>query len=442
MSISIAVKNYLAVESADINIAGITVLSGINGCGKSSIARSLYEVLNGALNFDIHAEEFVSRNLAVLAQSIATAANNLSGIMPRNEANNIVAKCVFIFGKKTFEEKKNVVNEALDGLLKWAESYEKAIPALRTAFFRSAISVLSAAVGDTQPKDESMASFVVLLHRAKDKVAEIEANVVETIASRSNTVFQSVWKRHNGNKGLETKKFNVMENGVPICDTERNIVGLPDSIKRVFYIDSPMAFNETESSRSYWNDLNKYLKREPITDDFEVEDSDGSSGILNGSFKWDEKRNDIVYTQPDGISFDLSKNGATGLKSFVIIRNLYMNGLVDEKTLLIMDEPEAHLHPQWIVRFARFLVLLRKKTKCRLFVSSHSTDMVSSLKYISEKELCESPDFYIAEQDDPYRFVYSFKFIKDDIEPIFEAFNKSFKLEDSFSAGGDDCGKI
>ena len=28
---------------------------------------------------------------------------------------------------------------------------------------------------------------------------------------------------------------------------------------------------------------------------------------------------------------------------------------------MIIDEPEAHLHPQWIVEYARLIVLLHKK---------------------------------------------------------------------------------
>jgi len=54
--------------------------------------------------------------------------------------------------------------------------------------------------------------------------------------------------------------------------------------------------------------------------------------------------------------------------------------------LLIIDEPEAHLHPQWIVEYARILVLLNKKLGVKFMIASHNPDMVSALRYISEKE--------------------------------------------------------
>lgn len=45
-------RDYHAVNEADIEIAGLTVVSGINGCGKSTIARWLNYVVNGLNNYD------------------------------------------------------------------------------------------------------------------------------------------------------------------------------------------------------------------------------------------------------------------------------------------------------------------------------------------------------------------------------------------------------
>lgn len=115
------------------------------------------------------------------------------------------------------------------------------------------------------------------------------------------------------------------------------------------------------------------------------------------------------------------------------MQSLYRKGLINQNTLLILDEPEAHLHPQWIVHFAKFLVMLRKETQCTFLISSHSTDMVSSLKFIAEKELKQKTRYYLADLEDDKRLLYSFKNLNDDIEPIFEKFNKSFRIMDGYS---------
>ncbi|MBP5682218.1 MAG: AAA family ATPase, partial [Bacteroidales bacterium] len=40
------IENYHSISKADIALNGITVLAGINGCGKSTLARWLYYIVN------------------------------------------------------------------------------------------------------------------------------------------------------------------------------------------------------------------------------------------------------------------------------------------------------------------------------------------------------------------------------------------------------------
>ena len=113
----------------------------------------------------------------------------------------------------------------------------------------------------------------------------------------------------------------------------------------------------------------------------------------------------------------------------MLLKSLYL----DENTLLIIDEPEAHLHPQWIVEYARLIILLHKRLGVKFFIASHSTDMVSALRYISEKDKClSSVSYYVAEEDSYKRNSYIFKSLDQDIEPIFESFNKSFKVLEGY----------
>lgn len=36
---------------------------------------------------------------------------------------------------------------------------------------------------------------------------------------------------------------------------------------------------------------------------------------------------------------------STGLKAFVILKQLLINGNVQDKDVIVLDEPEIHLHP-------------------------------------------------------------------------------------------------
>lgn len=40
--VELSVEDFKAVKKADISLNGITVVSGINGCGKSSLSQLLY----------------------------------------------------------------------------------------------------------------------------------------------------------------------------------------------------------------------------------------------------------------------------------------------------------------------------------------------------------------------------------------------------------------
>jgi predicted ATPase len=70
----ITVSNFRAIENADIVLNGITVLSGTNGTGKSTISRLLYEIIDSANNFDDLVLKRLNRRLDkyyVVLESIA-----------------------------------------------------------------------------------------------------------------------------------------------------------------------------------------------------------------------------------------------------------------------------------------------------------------------------------------------------------------------------------
>ena len=128
---------------------------------------------------------------------------------------------------------------------------------------------------------------------------------------------------------------------------------------------------------------------------------------------------------------------ATGFKTFSYLQRLLENGYLNEETLLMIDEPEAHLHPQWIVEFARMLVLLHKVLGLKIMVASHNPDMVSAIHDIANKEgILDHTCFYVARQSDTNRHAFSYEALGHEIGEIFESFNIAIDRIREYGAAG------
>ena len=110
-----------------------------------------------------------------------------------------------------------------------------------------------------------------------------------------------------------------------------------------------------------------------------------------------------VYIRGDEIRFrkkdqEINVNSlATGIKSFAIIQLLIKNNYLNKNKVLILDEPEVHLHPKWQLEMAKIIVEL-VKNGVKVLANSHSPYMIEALKRYSEvEEIEDKTNFYLAE---------------------------------------------
>jgi len=88
-------------------------------------------------------------------------------------------------------------------------------------------------------------------------------------------------------------------------------------------------------------------------------------------------------------------NTAMGIKTFGILQILSKNNYLIKDSILILDEPEVHLHPKWQLKMAELIVLL-VQSGVKILVNSHSPYMIEALQRYSEREKVTA-DFYLAE---------------------------------------------
>ncbi len=79
---------------------------------------------------------------------------------------------------------------------------------------------------------------------------------------------------------------------------------------------------------------------------------------------------------------------------------LLQKGLLNSNTLLIIDEPEVHLHPTWQVKYAEILVRLSKEFAIPIVLTSHSPYFIEALEGYSKKyQYQDLTNFYFAKKN-------------------------------------------
>ncbi|RBQ24631.1 hypothetical protein ALNOE001_00580 [Candidatus Methanobinarius endosymbioticus] len=72
---------------------------------------------------------------------------------------------------------------------------------------------------------------------------------------------------------------------------------------------------------------------------------------------------------------------------------------LDTNSLIIMDEPEVHLHPEWQIELAKIIVLLSKEANMIFYINSHSSQFIESIEaYSKYYGLKNETNFYITEK--------------------------------------------
>ncbi len=89
---------------------------------------------------------------------------------------------------------------------------------------------------------------------------------------------------------------------------------------------------------------------------------------------------------------------STGIKTFAILRVLLERGYIEENGVIVMDEPEVHLHPEWQIRLAEITVLLQKSLDLNIVITTHSVEFLTAIEFFSKKHgVQEKCRFYLTE---------------------------------------------
>ena len=444
------ISDFRAIGNADIILDGITVIAGENGSGKSTISKLLYHTFKVSKDFDIIIIEQLKRKLQPVSSNLKSLMKEYSFLL--NEKEEQVQRVNEIFYHSLSEMSDNdfslelyitAIDESTELIKSIIDDINNSdfVTRMMTMYnFRKGENhaerirkILIDCLPINLRSDVESAELDGIIDYLKNYIKGIYEINAQLIEKRSVVELDNKLDRVFEKNSLKDN-FKLYEHGIEVIDREYDRLMILNLVNETVYIDTPMSIGLPNTGKNYhWDDLNKLLMVESTSVHFDELYHILPDQVMHGNVYFEKKdvyRNRFTFQRNDGTEFNLLEC-ATGVKSFAILQMLLKNGVLNEKTFLIIDEPEVHLHPQWIVEYARFLVVLNREFGVKMLVASHSPDMVSALKYITEKEgKPENLNFYIAEPISG-SYQYNYKHLGIEIEDIFSSYNKSYdKLND------------
>lgn len=436
MNYRITIKDLKSINHADIRIDGITVISGENGSGKSTIGRWLYYLINGMTNYKENVREnFRKKQLARISDTErifpVTLGTEISGLS--QTISQIPSHSPDFYSRiKTYNSYFiQLLSTELNAMV---ESKSQAELKRIFQFFNPS---------NTDEIWTDFESLVLIIKKNIEQSIDHEELISKELEFRpiKRELMSHLIKYYQCEEEL-SDNIRLFESEVPLMDS----VGfkVPIGINRAIYIDTPMVLSDQallNTPNGYWGSLQRMLLN-PSRRTVSIETKElltVVSDILGGNIEMESDAllktpKDLYFVRKtDGLRYRLS-DAATGTKSFAIIIRLLENGYLNENTMLIIDEPESHLHPSWIVEFARVLVLLQKKLGVKITIATHSPDMLDAIQAIASKEnTLSSCNFYLAKKDiNTQRFNFCFE--GTGIDESFGSFNQSIKKIQQYGA--------
>ena len=115
--------------------------------------------------------------------------------------------------------------------------------------------------------------------------------------------------------------------------------------------------------------------------------------VLKGEVKIQD--NLYYYCDERGNKIDF-RGVSTGLKSFLFIERLLDSVKLKKGDVLIIDKPEAYMHPEWQLVYAEVIVLLQKALDLTVLIITHSFHFLESLDFFMKKHgSFDRSNFYI-----------------------------------------------
>ena len=433
----IRIENVAKINDADINIDGITVIAGSNNTGKSTVGKALFALFEAFYNLDEYVQEWKPRDARLIL---------------RKYGSNLDIICKRLSGLK---RRKVSSTDELQGQYAYFFADCKSENAIADCMDRYCMEHLQLyGVGDQFHNDE----IQYWLAGARTDMIETMMDYDSEYAKKHGIqrAFQSVFgrqvcKRTKKAEGKIEARRAVTEIEISSRESQgykmRNAVVLEnDEVKAVhqefavdtkaLYIENPrildqfsrLGYERSEGSAQKkierWlrpNQGNEYYRVVPnayglnrwidseVSDNVENTESNVEMQrmdaiidkidkqlveLMGGTVDFEKTNSPLDFQDDDYVEpFNLS-NLSTGLKAISLLQCVLHYRVLKPKSVLILDEPEINLHPEWQVKYADYIASLQASLHLHIVVTTHSPFFLKAIENAAIKNGIENHCHY------------------------------------------------
>lgn len=373
----LTIKNIGKIKDAVIEFNGISVIAGENNTGKSTVGKVLFAVCNSFYDLDRTIE-----------------ANR------RKSVENLVSRLYLISGKRFIT--RNNEGVIADQIIKRTGKYVNK---------RTELDLQEEIIDIIEEYDENGGQNIdkkILADVSSNILASLQVTDYEILTSiiekRLEAEFSgqisNIFNEDHGDIRLEFKGriFQAWVKGRGISKICNQVV-LPVNAD-IIYIDDPFILDDYQmylppffygffDHQSYLRSkINKLNKKANVVDEIVVNEKlksifDKISFACRGDIVFD--KNHFVFREINTVKSLNLHNLSTGLKTFAMLKMLLLNNTISQGSVLILDEPEIHLHPEWQVLFAEIIILLQKEFDLHILINTHSPYFLRAIEVFAAK---------------------------------------------------------
>ena len=384
----LSIRNVGKLKEADVEINGITVIAGENNTGKSTIGKVLFSIFQSLYKLD---DQIIREKRNTIKHNLELLYVHATGSF----FNNV--------------EFKEIIDEILIEGLKYD------IEILKNKILEF-ISNNSEKTKNEIPEEPVKRIFDLLKIPKKSFVLAI---LNRNFSNEFNNQITNIYTELVGNIKLkiqDKESFLSIENNIikeikneHFLNTEIVYIDDPfilDDLTDELFVRNAIKNTDYNTIYNHKNYLKYKLiqKKGSLVDEIILNSKLEKFYLkLNELFEGDiilSNRGNYVYRRKNkGNELNLI-NLSAGLKSFAVLKMLFINNTLQENGTIILDEPEIHLHPEWQIKFAELIVLLQKEFKMHILLTTHSPYFLKAVQVYSKKyKISNECKYYMSELD-------------------------------------------